>query len=50
MNRKLLIEAIAKVSLGIIRIAQEDQVLQKGLDGYIEYKERICWRLIPWIW
>lgn len=32
------------------RIRNEEQVLEEGLDGYREYKQRIKWRLIPFVW
>ncbi len=32
------------------RIKNEEQVLEKGLAGYSEYKERIKYRVIPFIW
>lgn len=34
----------------IIRIIDEEKVLEKELDGYIEYKKRVKYRLIPFIW
>lgn len=32
------------------RIANEEQVLEKGLPGYREYKKKVRYRLIPGIW
>ncbi len=32
------------------RIKNEEQVLEKGLPGYSEYKKRIKYRVIPFIW
>ena len=32
------------------RIRNEEQVLEKGLEGYIAYKERVRYRLIPYVW
>ena len=32
------------------RIKNEEQVLEKGLAGYSEYKRRIKYRIIPFIW
>lgn len=32
------------------RIANEEEVLEKSLEGYSEYKRRIKYRLIPFIW
>jgi protein-S-isoprenylcysteine O-methyltransferase Ste14 len=34
----------------VIRINNEEQVLEKGLEGYVEYKKRVKYRLIPFIW
>ncbi len=32
------------------RIKNEEEVLEKGLDGYAEYKKKVKYRLIPFIW
>ena len=32
------------------RIRNEEQVLEEGLDGYREYKEKVRFRLVPFIW
>lgn len=32
------------------RIKNEEEVLEKGLDGYVEYKKRVKYRVIPFIW
>lgn len=32
------------------RIRNEEQVLEAGLDGYSEYKKRVKYRLLPYIW
>ena len=32
------------------RIRNEEQVLEKGLTGYSEYKQKVKYRLIPFIW
>ena len=34
----------------IIRILNEEKVLADGLEGYAEYKKRVKYRLIPFIW
>lgn len=34
----------------IIRINNEEKVLEKELKGYAEYKKRVKYRLIPFIW
>ena len=32
------------------RIRNEEQVLEQGLSGYLEYKNKVKYRLIPFIW
>ena len=32
------------------RIRNEEQVLEEGLDGYTAYKQRVRYRLIPYVW
>ena len=32
------------------RIKHEERLLEQELDGYREYKEKVRYRLIPWIW
>lgn len=32
------------------RIRNEEQVLERGLEGYTEYKQHVRYRLIPFIW
>ncbi len=32
------------------RIKNEEQVLEEGLEGYIEYKKKVKYRLIPFVW
>lgn len=32
------------------RIKNEEQVLEEGLQGYKEYKTRVKWRLMPFVW
>ena len=32
------------------RIRNEEQVLEKGLPGYREYKQRVRYRILPFIW
>ena len=34
----------------IIRIINEEKVLTKDLDGYDEYKKKVKYRLLPFIW
>lgn len=33
-----------------VRIKNEEKVLEEGLEGYKEYKEKVKYRLIPFIW
>ena len=32
------------------RIKNEEQVLEEGLDGYTEYKQRVRYKVIPFVW
>ena len=32
------------------RIRNEEQVLERGLSGYLEYKNKVRYRIIPFIW
>ena len=32
------------------RILNEEQVLTEGLSGYAEYKEKVKYRLLPFVW
>lgn len=34
----------------VFRIRNEEQVLERELEGYSEYKQRVKYRLIPFIW
>ena len=34
----------------VIRILNEEKVLTEGLDGYAEYKNKVKYRLIPFVW
>ena len=36
--------------IAVKRIRNEEKVLEKGLEGYSEYKKRVRYRLIPFIW
>lgn len=45
----LLIFSIYPILI-IRRIQNEEQVLAKGLKGYVDYQQRVRWRLMPWIW
>jgi protein-S-isoprenylcysteine O-methyltransferase Ste14 len=41
---------LAYVPIIARRIKNEEQVLEKGLKGYTEYKQRVPWRVIPFVW
>jgi protein-S-isoprenylcysteine O-methyltransferase Ste14 len=43
------IPATAAVALAVVRTALEDRTLQKELPGYLEYADRVRYRLIPGI-
>lgn len=32
------------------RIRNEEAVLEKGLEGYAEYKNKVKYKLIPFVW
>ena len=32
------------------RIKNEEKVLEEGLEGYAEYKEKVKYRLLPMVW
>lgn len=34
----------------VVRIRNEEQVLEQGLEGYTEYKTRVKYKIIPFIW
>lgn len=34
----------------VVRICNEEQVLEQGLEGYTEYKTRVKYKIIPFIW
>lgn len=38
------------IPLFVIRIKNEEKVLENGLEGYTEYKKRVRYRLIPFVW
>jgi len=45
----LAISAIALVGL-VVRIAGEEKLLTDELEGYAEYKQKVRYRLIPFVW
>lgn len=38
------------VAVIVVRIINEEKVLESGLEGYTDYKKRVKYRLIPFIW
>lgn len=38
------------VAVIIVRIINEEKVLESGLEGYTDYKKKVKYRLIPFIW
>jgi len=44
------IPAVCILFLLTFRIKNEEQFLQKGLEGYTEYMEKVRWKLIPYVW
>ena len=38
------------VAVIVIRITNEEKVLEAGLEGYSDYKKRVKYRLFPFIW
>ncbi|MBO7473995.1 MAG: hypothetical protein J6Y71_04315 [Ruminococcus sp.] len=32
------------------RIRNEEEILEKGLEGYTEYKKKVRYKVIPYIW
>ena len=38
------------VAVFVVRINNEEKVLEKGLKGYSDYKNKVKYRLIPFVW
>ena len=38
------------IPLIVKRIRNEEKVLEQGLEGYSDYKQRVKYRLLPYIW
>ena len=38
------------VAVIVIRIQNEEKVLEAGLEGYTDYKKRVKYRIIPFVW
>ena len=41
---------MAYIPIIVKRIRNEEEVLEKELKGYAEYKKKVRYRLIPFIW
>ncbi len=41
---------LSYIPIIVKRICNEEQVLEEGLPGYREYKEKVRFRLIPFVW
>lgn len=65
MDIKLFLQAIIKYVLGSLisfiifliypliigkRIKNEEKVLEKNLKGYTEYKKKVKYKVIPFVW
>lgn len=38
------------IAVIVVRIINEEKVLEEGLSGYKEYKEKVRYRLLPFVW
>lgn len=38
------------VAVIVVRILNEEKVLEQGLKGYAEYKKRVKYRILPFVW
>ena len=45
-----LIVMLPYIPVIMTRIKDEEVMLSEELDGYTQYKEKVRWRLIPYIW
>ncbi|HMJ56897.1 MAG TPA: isoprenylcysteine carboxylmethyltransferase family protein [Polyangiaceae bacterium] len=53
----LLLGAVTALAAGValsvllaVRIVDEERLLSKDLPGYDEYRQRVRYRLLPWVW
>lgn len=44
-----LVAGVAAVVI-VVRTALEDAMLADGLEGYSEYRDKVRWRLVPFVW
>jgi protein-S-isoprenylcysteine O-methyltransferase Ste14 len=45
-----VIPALAIIPVIVLRILDEEKALEKELPGYVEYKQKAKYRLIPFVW
>lgn len=45
-----VIPALAIIPVIVFRILDEEKALEKDLPGYVEYKQKVRYRLIPFVW
>jgi protein-S-isoprenylcysteine O-methyltransferase Ste14 len=45
-----LLAMLALVAILAVRIGDEEALLVKELEGYAEYRRRVRWRLVPYLW
>lgn len=38
------------VAVIVVRILNEEKVLEQGLEGYLDYKKRVKYRILPFVW
>ena len=57
MDKQLFIQSLSKFLIMLFylpliakRIKNEESVLEEGLEGYKEYKQRVKYKVIPFVW
>ena len=45
-----LVFFLAYPAIILMRLKNEEKILEQGLEGYAEYKKRVKYRLLPFIW
>ena len=45
-----LIVMLAYIPIIALRIKNEEQVLERELAGYSEYRQKVRWKIIPFVW
>jgi len=33
-----------------VKIKNEEKILEEGHPGYTEYKQKVCWKILPFVW